>query len=336
MGNAFSGIDRRKLHGQTVVITGCDTGFGHETTLVLLSHGLDVVAGCFTEEGRKNLTRIKQENESLYKGKLTTLPLDVTSESSVADFAREIELIAPDGIYCLINNAGILDTGAIELLPFDVHRQIFDVNYFGALRTMQALLPSLRRRALVHPSPAPRLVNIASMAGRSICPTLSAYSASKHAVKALTEAARIELAPFGVKVVVVEPIFANTPMVTAIEALRRRVERNFGRMPAEARAAYGVEDGLVDQMMQHEREKVANFFTLKPGQVVDCIVHAVEVPKPEVRYVVGLSSYVVLFLQAVFPVFITDYITQKLFTFPATRRRIEADRRRAIEARAAV
>ncbi|KAJ3111561.1 hypothetical protein HDU96_005589 [Phlyctochytrium bullatum] len=343
MGNALSGnvISHASLAGNAVAITGCDTGFGYETTLVLLSHGLDVFAGCLTEEGgvlsfglelrgkvagngglfgtdgRKNLKRVVDENKALYRGKLTALQLDVTNDASVAAFAQAI-----DG---LINNAGIAETGPIELTPLDAHKRIFDVNYFGSLRVMLALLPSLRRFALHKParSPAPRVVNIASIAGRSICPTLAAYSATKHALKALTEAARVELGPFGVKVVVVEPSFAATPIVTNYETQVKRISGNFERCGEDAREAYGVKEGLVEEMMVKGKDVGTSALTMKPKQVVDCIVQAIEMPRPEIRYVVGVLGYLIILLQNVAPAFLVDFILRQQVVMPATLKKIQ-------------
>ncbi|KAJ3207257.1 hypothetical protein HDU67_007585 [Dinochytrium kinnereticum] len=314
MGNLLSlnTVRLSTLQGLTVVITGCDSGFGYETTLVLLSHGLNVVSGCFTDDGCKNLQEVANKDLAKYKGRLTTLRLDVTDDASVIAFASHVMEIVPEGIYALINNAGIADIGPCELLPLDTHKRIFEVNYFGGLRMMRSLLPSLRKFTKSTPKQTPRIVNIASVAGRVICPGLSAYSASKHAFKALTEAVRIEVKRFGVGVVVIEPAFASTGMVVGgREAQRRALQRSFESIGEEVKRAYGVGEELLEDMLEKREDVGGSLFTMKPGQVVKCIVDAVERPRPEIRYVVGMLAYILILAKNIVPTWIFDHFASK-------------------------
>ncbi|KAJ3207258.1 hypothetical protein HDU67_007586 [Dinochytrium kinnereticum] len=316
MGNAFSS---RVAEPRAIVITGCDSGFGRETTLKLLERpDLHVISGCYTERGRESLQDEQASDLGMYKGRLTTVLLDVTKEESISTFTKVVEEIVPEGIFALINNAGILEVGPFELLPPTLHRQVFEVNYFGASSMTYSLLPSLRRHASRLPVPSllsvttpprPRIINISSMAGRTICPSLSAYSASKHALKALTEALRIELKSFGVDVVIVEPLFAGTEMVKGIAGGVERVKGIWERCGEERVGAYGVARGLAEAIVGRWRDVGGSFFTLGPKQVVNCIAAAVLRRKPATRYVVGVLSYVILFAQSITPTWLADIVS---------------------------
>ncbi|KAJ3193137.1 Retinol dehydrogenase 5 [Irineochytrium annulatum] len=281
-----SSIDLDQLRGKSVVITGCDTGFGNMTAMELISHGLNVYAGCLTEQGRQGLiSQCKGLHPKVAsKGVLTALILDVTKDESVAAFTDAVDARVPEGIYALVNNAGIAGVGPFELMPQADHRLIFEVNYFGPLRMMHAFLPSLRRFAKTHPRSRPRLVNVASLAGRTVTPHLSAYGASKHAIRSLTDSVRVELRAHGVMASCIEPIFARTNMVTSDKT--RQITEQFGRCDEEVREAYGGE-ALIERIRGSNEMVVSRNlpgFVLRAETVVEKIVMAVESPKPRAKY----------------------------------------------------
>jgi NAD(P)-dependent dehydrogenase (short-subunit alcohol dehydrogenase family) len=151
-----------------------------------------------------------KENPQLYgKGKLKALHLDVSKDKSVSEFAKAVIASEPEGIFALVNNAGVALSGPFEMQDFDQHKALFEVNYFGPVRMMRAFLPSLRNFIRNGSDLHPRIINVASVAGRVIAPALSAYCASKHAIKALSEVIRMEVKPFGIKVNIIEPFFAK-------------------------------------------------------------------------------------------------------------------------------
>ncbi|KAJ3164171.1 hypothetical protein HK101_000488 [Irineochytrium annulatum] len=286
-----SPVDLDQLRGKSVVITGCDTGFGNMTTIELISHGLNVYAGCLTEQGRQGL--INQCNglqaKVPSKGVLTALILDVTKDDSVAAFKDAVEARVPEGIYALVNNAGIAGVGPFELMPQADHRLIFEVNYFGPLRMMHAFLPSLRRFAKTHPRSRPRLINVASLAGRTVTPNLSAYGASKHALRSLTDSVRVELRRHGVLASCIEPIFARTNIVT-VDRSRQLLEQ-FSRCDEEVREAYGGDAVLINRIRDRNEGLLASKggLLLTAEAVVANIVSAVESPKPRPKYLIGMA-----------------------------------------------
>ena len=168
----------------TVLITGCSSGFGRQT------------AAFFLEQGWKVLATMRDPSASTLptSDRLRVLPLDVTDPASIAaaiDEAGEIDV--------LVNNAGIGWLNAIEGSPMQIVRQVFETNTFATVAMMQAVLPGMRdRRAGV-------IVNVSSSTIFKPMPLLSIYRASKAAVTALTEAAALELAEFGIRARLVVP-----------------------------------------------------------------------------------------------------------------------------------
>lgn len=168
----------------TVLITGCSSGFG-----------LDI-ARHFFAQGWKVVATMRTPDESVLPASdnLRLLPLDVRSDESVR---QAIEAAGP--IDVLVNNAGIGWLNALEGTPMDIARDIFDTNTIGTMRTMQAVLPQFRERR------AGTIVNITSTVTVKPLPLLSVYTASKAAVNAFTESVALELEPFGVSVRIVLP-----------------------------------------------------------------------------------------------------------------------------------
>jgi NAD(P)-dependent dehydrogenase (short-subunit alcohol dehydrogenase family) len=179
--------------GQSILITGATSGIGRDAALRLARAGHLVLAG-----GRRAdaLATLAREGG----GRLEPVVLDVTDPASVAA-ARELvdRRTGGRGLDVLVNNAGFALPGPLEALAEEDLRMLFDTNVFGLLAMTRAFLPGMRERG------QGRVVNVGSIMGRVAMPLLGAYNASKHAVAALTDALRMELAPFGISVVLVEP-----------------------------------------------------------------------------------------------------------------------------------
>lgn len=176
----------------TIVITGASSGIGAACARYLDELGFTVWAGVRTKEDGDALVR-------LASARLRVLMLDVTDPASVAAAGRTLtEAIPEAGLAGLVNNAGISVAGPLELLPLADVRMQFEVNAIGALAVTQTLLPLLRRAR-------GRIVNISSIAGLAATPFLGAYCGSKFALEAMSDALRLELAPWGIAVSLVEP-----------------------------------------------------------------------------------------------------------------------------------
>ncbi len=175
------------------LVTGTSSGIGFDLCLHLARNGYQVIAGM------RNLTKAAplQEAAAAESLDITVVPLDVCDPASVSS---AISAAAETGfIDVLVNNAGIGGASPLELTPDDEHKQMFETNYFGAVRCIQAVLPAMREKQ------SGCIVNITSAVGLQATPNQIAYSASKWALECLGEALAHEIYRFGVRVVNVEP-----------------------------------------------------------------------------------------------------------------------------------
>jgi len=185
------------LHG-VVLITGATDGLGKATALYLAERGYKVFAAGRSAEKRMRLDEMARQK----KLPLVTLEMDVCRDQSVqAGIAR---VLADGPIDVLVNNAGVGYMAVIEELKLEDLRRQFETNLFGVLRVTQAVLPGMRERR------SGRIIMLSSVAGLVSPPTYGAYSSSKHALEGLSNALRLELFPFNVQVVLIEPGYIVT------------------------------------------------------------------------------------------------------------------------------
>lgn len=226
-------IPASDLSNKTVVITGCDTGFGQLLALKLAHAGMTVFAGCLTDAG---LRALQQTAESQPTWKLHVFALDVTNVESVERFYSHVEKALPDkqaGVWALVNNAGVLRGGNLETQPLSAWTLQLNVNVFGIAAMTKTFLPLLRRAK-------GRIINVASVAGRLGTPGTSSYNASKFAVEGLSDAWRRELAIWGIDVVIIEPGIMKTPLWD--QPLKdAEVDSVWGTLTAEQQQLYGRE-----------------------------------------------------------------------------------------------
>ncbi len=178
---------------KTVLITGASSGIGEETVKRLMTAGYTVYAGA------RRLDRMK----SLADAGARLLALDVTDDGSMTAAVKTV-LQEAGRIDVLINNAGYGSYGALEDVPTEEARRQFDVNIFGLARLTQLVLPAMRAQR------SGRIVNISSIGGKFGEPFGCWYHATKFAVEGLSDSLRMELHPFGIDVVVVQPGAAHT------------------------------------------------------------------------------------------------------------------------------
>ena len=194
---------------KTVIVTGCSSGIGRATAKRLAQAGWTVYA----------TARRTASIEDLEADGCKTLALDVTDEASMEAAVGAVEK-AEGGVDALVNNAGIQEIGAIETVPMDRVRALFETNVFGAARLTQLVLPGMRSRG------HGRIVTIGSMNGRFTWPGTGYYCATKHALEAISDALRHEVRPFGIDAVLIEPGFVKTPLGET--AAHRRTEADDG------------------------------------------------------------------------------------------------------------
>jgi NAD(P)-dependent dehydrogenase (short-subunit alcohol dehydrogenase family) len=247
-----------------ILITGTSTGIGYATALHFARLGHRVVATM------RNLGKAAPLQEAARAEKLPLVlrELDVTRRESI-DRAVSETVAAEGPIDVLVNNAGIGGATPLELTPEDEHRAMFEANYWGPIRMIQTVLPSMRARR------AGCIVNVTSIAGRVATPNQIAYSASKHALAAASEALAHEVAAFGVRVAIVEPgvvqtaIFENSAGATRYDKASpyRQIMRRNGKLFAAGFRNPG-----------------------RPETVAEVIALAVTTDRPRLRYLVGADA----------------------------------------------
>ena len=192
----------------TVLITGTSTGIGLATALAFGRAG-HKIAATMRNPGRAPELAEAAISENL---EITTFPMDVDDDSSVAHgFERVAQEIGP--IDVLVNNAGIERVGATEEVPLEDFRAVMETNYFGAIRCIQAVIPTMRRRC------SGCIINVASISGRLAVSPMGPYAASKFALEAMSECLAQEVRPFNVRVAIVEPGITDTQMATRISVV---------------------------------------------------------------------------------------------------------------------
>ncbi len=185
----------------TVLVTGCSKGIGFETALAFARAGHKVAAGMRTPARAPELAKIAARDGL----PITVFTMDVDTDSSVAAAIAIIEKqIGP--IDVLVNNAGIERMGSVEELPLTDFREVMETNYFGVIRCIQAVAPSMRKRG------SGSIINISSVARHVATAPMAAYSASKYALESLSECLAQEMKSFGVRVAIVEPGIIDTAM----------------------------------------------------------------------------------------------------------------------------
>ena len=249
-----------------VLITGCSSGFGLLTALHFARKGDTVYASM------RNTSKAAPLDEAREKEKLTIeiVQLDVTEQELVRKAVQQV-LGDAGRIDVLVNNAGISAHGPIEETDDDETKEIFETNFFGALRVMRAVAPKMREQR------SGTIVNVSSLAGVVTAPFVGTYSASKRALEAASEALYFELHPFGVRVLLIEPGGFETNIQDT-----RRVARRFTE---------GSPYIEFDQRFQQALTRLPAAGTLGDPQVVaETIYNAVYDQQPKLRYLVGQDA----------------------------------------------
>ncbi|MCH8995149.1 MAG: SDR family oxidoreductase [Chloroflexi bacterium] len=249
-----------------VLITGCSSGFGLLAALQFARKGDQVYATMRNPAKAGELEKAKSEE----KLAIEVLQLDVTDEASVTSAVRQV-IDAAGRIDVLVNNAGIGAHGPVEETDDDEAKEIFETNFFGALRTIRAVLPQMREQK------AGTIVNVSSLAGRVSPPFDGIYSASKFALEAATEALHYEVHPFGIRVALVEPGGFETNIGNT-----RRVPRRYTEGSPYAEYDQRFEQALSRLPTQGERAD--------PQVVAEAIYNAVHDETPKLRYLVGQDA----------------------------------------------
>ncbi|MEP6985054.1 MAG: SDR family NAD(P)-dependent oxidoreductase, partial [Chloroflexota bacterium] len=244
-------------------------GIGRATALHLDKKGFTVLAGV---RSQADADQLKQAASP----RLQTVMVDITNAAQVAQLAETVrQVVGQNGLDGLVNNAGIAVAAPLEFLPIDEFRRQIEVNLTAHLMVTQALLPCIRQAK-------GRIINISSIGGRLAGPMLGAYHASKFAMEGLTDSLRQELAPWGIKVVSIEPGAIATPIW---ESGTATADRLLGLMPKQAQTYY-------QKGMDGARAFAAKATTdgLPAERVAEAIEQALTASKPRTRYPVGMDA----------------------------------------------
>jgi NAD(P)-dependent dehydrogenase (short-subunit alcohol dehydrogenase family) len=200
---------------KNVLITGATDGLGKAAALLLAQHGYRVFAAGRSAEKRRHLDELAHQQ----KLALETLDMDVCDDASVKEGVAAV--IAKAGsVDVLINNAGIICVTTVEDTRMEDWRRQFETNFFGVVRVTQAVLPHMRTRR------RGRILMVSSVSGIITPPTHGPYSSSKHAMEGLSNALRLEMYPFGVEAILIEPGYIMTNLQnTAAELMESYVDK---------------------------------------------------------------------------------------------------------------
>src|SRR5690242_18141898 len=219
--------DTNKQRKPTVAIAGAGSGLGQELALGFSAKGYRVFG---TSQSANEATELQNQSTAADGGEIILTITDITKEEQVNNWKEQvIKLLNGDGLDLLINNAGVLTPGPMEVLSLSAIRHEFEVNVFGSLATIHAFLPLLRQAK-------GRIVQIGSMTGRFSLPFSGPSSASKAAMEAFADVYRTELKPFGIDFIMVQPgsLLTGGPAKTAAQL--KQVSEN---MTVEQRNLYG-------------------------------------------------------------------------------------------------
>ncbi|GAA0961003.1 oxidoreductase [Kribbella koreensis] len=249
----------------TVLVTGASAGMGEAVARKLLGVGYTVYA----------VARRVEQMRGLEEAGATVVAADVTREQDLVALVERIEG-EQGALDVLVNNAGFGLYGAVEDVSIEDARYQFEVNLFGMGRLTQLVLPGMRARG------SGRIVNISSMGGKIYTPLGAWYHASKHAVEGWSDCLRLEVRPFGIDVVVIEPGIVATEFgdVLAEPMLRRSGQGAYAALAKKVAAATEGENAVSGT---------------PAGKLAEVIVKAVSARRPRTRYVAGKYARPLMF-----------------------------------------
>ena len=263
-------IETEPLRREILVVSGASTGIGAATARELARRGFHVLAG----------VRRGKDADALRATNLEPIMLDITNDAEIAALVKRIT-DDPERrpLRALVNNAGIGVNAPVEALPLSEWRRLFDINLFGHVAMMQALLPALiESRGTV--------VNISSLGGKVAMATYGPYAGSKFALEAVSDALRREVEPLGVKVIVIEPGAVTTEMLGRVADTGERIT---GGMTTEQRGRYAT---LMHSIISQAQAAYPR--GVPAEEVGRVIANAIISKSPRTRYTVGRDAAIMV------------------------------------------
>ena len=260
------------MEKKVILITGASSGIGFDAAQTLARQGHTVYAAA----------RRVEKMEPLQIDGVKVMRMDVTDSASMAEGVKTV-LDAEGRIDVLVNNAGYGYFGAVENVTMEEARRQVEVNVFGLAELCKLVLPVMRKQG------SGRIINTSSIAGKMVLPFGAWYHVSKFSVEALSDALRMEMRPFGVDVVLIEPGGIKTDW--GIIAAKHLAESSKG-------TAY-EEDALREAELMHKGYS-GNYLSA-PRVVTRAISRAVNSQRPRARYRIGSGAFIMVFLHTVLP-----------------------------------
>jgi NAD(P)-dependent dehydrogenase (short-subunit alcohol dehydrogenase family) len=274
---------------KVALVTGASSGIGEATARRLAAAGFTVYAAA----------RRTERLQKLAAAGICSLAMDVTDDSSMQAGVKAI-LTEQGRIDVLVNNAGYGSYGALEDVPMEEARAQMEVNVFGAARLTQLVLPAMRAQR------SGTIVNVTSMGGKITTPLGAWYHATKFALEALSDCLRMEVAPFGINVVVIEPGGIRTEW-SGIAADKVRAVSSSGPYAPQGNA---VADSLTSESTRRRSSP--------PELIGKTITKAVATRRPRTRYAVGYGARPMIFVHSLLPDRTFDAFIRRATSVPAT------------------
>jgi len=272
-------MKRKNVYGKNVFVTGASSGIGKACAVMFARNGCNVTG----------VSRSTEEKTERFKGggTLTLKRLDVTDEAAVTAFVSKLP-----GVDIAILCAGMGVAGPAETTPSEMTRKQMEVNYFGTINAAQPCLSRMRRQG------KGLLVVIGSIAGRVSIPMQSQYSASKYALEAFTDAVRMEMRPYGVRAVIIEPGDTRTGFTDAREK------------PSGPEAADGYGELVARSVARMEKDERNG---RSPDSVAKVAISLAGRKDPPARMPVGIEYKALMMLLRVMPDRGREYILSRMY-----------------------
>ncbi|MDP5274295.1 SDR family oxidoreductase [Chengkuizengella axinellae] len=265
------------MNVKQAIVTGASSGFGLLTVLELAKSGYHVIATM------RNLEKAEVLQNELIKhhlrDKVDFLQLDVTSQEDIVQFQNKLEHYRH--IQLLVNNAGFAQGGFAEDVTIEQYRAQFETNVLGVISISQAVIPFMKKQK------SGRIINLSSVSGLIGFPALSAYVASKHAIEGFCESLRLELKPFGIDVILIEPGSYATNIWSSSLTDAETLLHNSSYKPFMEK---------IQTRLTNEEKNLGN-----PTDVAKLITFAANTPHPKLRYAVGKGVKLNHFVKSILP-----------------------------------
>jgi len=298
---------RVNLKGKTVVVSGCDTGFGAGVVDALISEGATVIALCYTPQG---------VDRSINAGVKSALRVDLSDEKQLDGAATEIiNLLRGEELFAVVHNAGVVTAGMIDFMPMENYRRVMEVNFFAVVGLNAHLLPLLKERT--KDGSKKRVIIVSSVDGLVSLPGNAPYDASKFAVEAYADALRLEQSFWNIKVSVINPSTMKTPLALGFFETERQTYKRALAMDKDPNSRWKKEwpQSWLDAHIE-TNSKGLEQIAQDPKIVIKDMVDSLTSDEPEFRYLSGTAAKTLFYFLWVAPEWLSFQIKRATIAPP--------------------